>query len=657
LILYFAKRLYSSSRYYSAASTSLGLLIFSSLFYFFTSNSIPLFLFALLFAFVIIKILIYLCRFKYRKIIEGLLATLMLIFSLRIITLPVKLSLSEYFPIFLVFFLITATICGTIAVIKNIGNKYRNKALLILLLASVSGLIIPFALVLPMLYYDFPIPISFTSLLTVIAPIVIGKTLIEKSQISELISRKLNSYHIIIDIITSIFIALFLTGLLLMNHIYGYMYIPILFAVLNISLIGRSFIINRSSHPDGNERDLQTSSLQRIIETSVRPIDFSERIARIYREISLFLDVEAVELAVFESEQTKSLVSSNSITILEKTNPIVEHFHHGNDIIKRDLLYNSHIDDYMSLRPETDRYYLIVPIFFRNVIKAVFFLTQKNRRTPYFKNEYDYVSTAGAIIFQTIENEALLHHSLIRTKYEQELDNASYVQMRLFPVYIPAESGLELSLYTRPYNKVTGDYVDIVKLDQNRTAIIIGDITGHGLPAAMLHSTTSTLITALFKQEKTLSDIFYAINDFLINKYRGYELITMFGAIFDRNETSIEYINAGHPPIYVMHPEKETFIRIESKGHILGVTNEAEYESQKMSLLHKSQLFFFTDGLTEIKKERVDSNIGEEFLEKILHQLLKEPMEKKVEELTYFISGVDSNCISDDITIAGVEVL
>ncbi|MBN2436353.1 MAG: SpoIIE family protein phosphatase [Spirochaetes bacterium] len=657
LILYFAKRLYSSSRYYSAASTALGLFFFSTIHYFISGNSAPLFVCAFLFAFIIIRILLHLSRLKFSKVMQAIVALIFLITAFTIITVVSPLKVIHYFKIYLYLFLGSSLIFGITAIVKNIGNRYRNKALLFLLAASTCGLYIPFLLIIPMLNFDFPIPVSITSLLTIIAPIVIGKTLIENSQISELITRNFSSRLIIIDIAASILISILLAGVFFMSQITRFLYLPMLFALLNIALACRKFIQSGKHHHEVSGKDLQTSSLQRIIETSVMPIDFSQRITRIYREISLHLDVESVKLAVFSSEQlNNTLKSSELVMTLDSDNPLFEHYRNNNDIIKRDMLYNSKIDSFMSKTPDMDKYYLIVPVFFRNSITALFFLTQKVRRIPYFKSEYEYISTAGSIAFQTLENESLIHQSIIKSRYEQDLDNASYVQMRLFPVYVPSETGLELSLYTRPYNKVTGDYLDVVEIDEFRTAIMIGDITGHGLPAAMLHSTTSVLITALFKQGKTLTEIFYAINDFLINKYLGHELITMFGAIFDKRTSSMEYVNAGHPPVYVIHPEKETFMRVESKGHILGVTDTAVYIPQKLTLSQKSQLFFFTDGLTEIKKEKVDSNIGEEHLEKMLKTMLKESVEKKMEGLTYYISKVKADCISDDITIAGVEI-
>ena len=112
------------------------------------------------------------------------------------------------------------------------------------------------------------------------------------------------------------------------------------------------------------------------------------------------------------------------------------------------------------------------------------------------------------MFFQLIENDKLFSNYIIKRRYEKELDITSYIQMRLFPKTVPEARGLSISYYNQPYIKVTGDYYDFIEIDENRTAIVIGDVSGHGLPAAMVLSMTSSIICALFMEKKAPAKIF-----------------------------------------------------------------------------------------------------------------------------------------------------
>ena len=180
-------------------------------------------------------------------------------------------------------------------------------------------------------------------------------------------------------------------------------------------------------------------------------------------------------------------------------------------------------------------------------------------------------------LFQMLENDRLLKNYIIRRRFEMELDIASYIQTRLFPKSAPDSSRLAISFYNRPFLKVTGDYFDFIEIDKKNTAIVIGDISGHGLAAAMILSMTSSTIHALLREKKPIEYVIEEVNFFLNHRYRGTELITLFAGIYNTVTGELTYINAGHcPPVFIRKGTGEPE-RLEGRSKILGADPSAMY--------------------------------------------------------------------------------
>jgi hypothetical protein len=385
-------------------------------------------------------------------------------------------------------------------------------------------------------------------------------------------------------------------------------------------------------------------------------LSFEDRIQRIQNEISFTIQTEFIKTGIFSnSYRDFKNIESSGILHLNSNSPLAKNYLKRNDVLKRDLLLNKNLDENLTSLDEKDQIYLTVPIRLHGEITGLLFTGEKRRGIPYFKDDIEYLITAGTLLLQMIENEVLFTQSILRGKYEKELDHASYVQMRLFPANVPFNRGFDSSIYYRPFNKVTGDIIDFVPIDEHKTAIIIGDITGHGLPAAMVHSAAISMISALILEGHSLQEVLNTLNSFLIYSYRGHELITLFACIYNKNDYSLEYINAGHPMPYVISREDKSITRIESRGHILGVMENPFYVTNSIFLKPGSQLFLYTDGIVEIQNDKTQFNIGSDYLEKYLVELLDATIEEKSEHIVHYIEETGQKNISDDITLLFLE--
>ena len=236
------------------------------------------------------------------------------------------------------------------------------------------------------------------------------------------------------------------------------------------------------------------------------------------------------------------------------------------------------------------------------------------------------------------------------------MDNASYVQLRLFPRTTPDEErGLDVSFFYRPYLRVIGDYFDFFDVDEDRTAVIVGDVSGHGLSAAMILSAVNSIAYAMIRENKSIEETFKEINDFLLSNYRGMELITLFVGIYDRITREMIYINAGHNSPVVIKKNKKELRHIENRFKVLGADPDAEYFSSRYVFDRTDEIFLYTDGLVDLYDEESKERLNDVRLFAILLENIEESIDGKLIEIEKNIKKY-GNVIKDDITIVGVRI-
>lgn len=658
LMVYFIKQIYASARYYSRFSINLGLLYMAVVHYCITADNNVITIIAVSLFYQILRMLLEMSHIPGRNRISHFLLSFFLVITPVVLISPVTIPFRISISVYLTALLSTAVLFSLYVLKRNLGNRYRNRTTYIILSAGLIGILMPVFLVGVMIHSDFPVPFSLVSFLTIIMPVIIGRNFIEQSQINDIITRKIYSLQFSVDFIAGAAIALSLSVPFFVPWLGERYGIGVIFTASFIVLLLRYVLLFRVRIRMSGGRDWYTESLQRITENTVTTDSIVNRLERIKSEVSTHLQVQFIRIGIFE-ERIRALpgIASPDIIYLPPASPIARYYEKTDDIIKRDLLLNRTLDDSLAALDDADSIYLVVPVSLHGRVSGILFLGKKRGTVPFFKDDINYLSTTGTLIFQMVENEVLFDQSLIRGTFEKELDNASYVQMRLFPAQIPADRGLETSIYYRPFNKVTGDLIDIIPIDEARTALFIGDITGHGLPAAMVHSTTVALIHSLLREGyDDIQDILDTLNSFLINRYRGHELLTLFGCIYNKETHLLEYVNAGHPMPYIISRQEDAIKPIESRGHILGVMESPFYDKSSLYLQRGEQLLFYTDGIVEIQRSQSESNIGETFLEETLREMLDTTIEEKTEQLLHYIDETDQANISDDITFALIEI-
>jgi phosphoserine phosphatase RsbU/P len=217
-------------------------------------------------------------------------------------------------------------------------------------------------------------------------------------------------------------------------------------------------------------------------------------------------------------------------------------------------------------------------------------------------------------------------------KKEAELSFAMEVQFSLFPREFPPDSGMEFSGICIPARGVSGDYYDVIPLSGGRIGIVIADVSGKGISAAILMSNLQAVLRTLAASETPLEIIGARLNRHLYQVTQGWRFATLVYAEWDPALRRVRYINAGHnPPIVVGANGVE---RLAATNIPLGVLPDAEFQAQQLLLERNSLLVLFSDGVTEAGMTQ-----GREFGDEQLVALVEAQSPKPLAEIQNRILG------------------
>ncbi|MBN2426133.1 MAG: PP2C family protein-serine/threonine phosphatase [Calditrichaceae bacterium] len=204
----------------------------------------------------------------------------------------------------------------------------------------------------------------------------------------------------------------------------------------------------------------------------------------------------------------------------------------------------------------------------------------------------------------TLENHFLHEQTLEKQKIEQDISVAAAIQKQIIPDSLPDISGYDIAGVNIPTKFVGGDYYDCILLKDKRYALIVADVSGKGIPAALLvsslHASLSAYLDAgidLISMAKKLNMIIY--NASTIDKY-----ITFFIALLNPQTGELESLNAGHNQIYLLKAGKK-IIELKTGGVPFGMMGiEFPYQTEKNLIESGDRLLLYTDGVTEAMNAR-----------------------------------------------------
>jgi serine phosphatase RsbU (regulator of sigma subunit) len=185
-----------------------------------------------------------------------------------------------------------------------------------------------------------------------------------------------------------------------------------------------------------------------------------------------------------------------------------------------------------------------------------------------------------------------------RERIEQELRVARLIQQTLLPKSVPGLAGYDVAAYYRPAREVGGDFYDFLELEDGRLGLVVGDATGHGVPAALMMANTQSVLRAVAQRGGSEPGrILAEVNEVLLAYIPPSMFVTCFYAILDPRSGTLRYANAGHDLPYLWHGCDCEELR--ARGMPLGLMPQMSYEEKEMVLDTGEGVLFYSDGLVE----------------------------------------------------------
>ena len=250
---------------------------------------------------------------------------------------------------------------------------------------------------------------------------------------------------------------------------------------------------------------------------------------------------------------------------------------------------------------------------------------------------------------RTAEEKERYRRELERTEYEME--TARGIQQSFLPESPPQIEGFELAALSLPARQVGGDFYDFIPVSQDKWGLVIADVSGKGVPAALFMALSRTLVRANVAGNLTASEAIRRANDLISQEAKFGMFVTLFYAVLDPKRKTFEYVNAGHNPPFVLRKNSRDVILLRAKGIALGVMDDIALEEKTFELASNDIVVFYTDGITEAING-VEEQFGEARLVETITQNAdlspKDLIDRVKDEVFAFAQGQPQH---DDFTL------
>jgi len=241
-----------------------------------------------------------------------------------------------------------------------------------------------------------------------------------------------------------------------------------------------------------------------------------------------------------------------------------------------------------------------------------------------------------------------------RTSLRNAVDLAAEIQRTVLPRGEPRIAGAQAACSFTPCEFASGDYLDLFPAADGRTAIVMGDVTGHGLGAALFVFTARALLRAGMSEEPDLARAMTRANRFLKRDMGGERFMTLFLGLFDADLAEIEFVNAGHPPPLIAGPRG---VRELSRTALpLGLMEDASYDVRGRARIAPDEcLLAYTDGVVEAR-DPGDAFFGASRLQELLMSRMDRPPSEIIEAVRRSVEAHGGGRpLEDDVSLLAIR--
>jgi serine phosphatase RsbU (regulator of sigma subunit)/HAMP domain-containing protein/putative methionine-R-sulfoxide reductase with GAF domain len=293
------------------------------------------------------------------------------------------------------------------------------------------------------------------------------------------------------------------------------------------------------------------------------------------------------------------------------------------------------------------RSFLAVPLVAHTEVTGVISFAYVSAPVLFSEAEVDFARRLAASMSLALENSRL---------YSAEQDIADTLQEALLtmPPEIPGVDFGQLYRSATEMARVGGDFYDLFEVEHGRLAVIIGDVSGHGLEAAALTSLAKNTLKAYAYAGQSAADILSMTNAVLVASSPPASFVTVFVGLLERDTNTLCYASAGHPPALLTRREGGV-LTLGRPSTVLGVFAGQTYREQRVTLRPGDMLVLYTDGVIEARRQ--GTLFGEARLQQLAATLVGLPAAEVPERILAEVLRFSEGILSDDVALLAVSLL
>lgn len=425
-----------------------------------------------------------------------------------------------------------------------------------------------------------------------------------------------------------------------------------------IAVISASSITNRLLYEDLRKRVEELDALYKLSRSVALADNESDFFNSVISTLARSLHVERASLIFYNNERDRLEVFATYGSSIPSGAPVSDDtiaahvFRTGKLVnvtnIKKDL------PDYcMKNTGYKSKAFVSVPLYYHDRIVGVLNLTDKKNRRLFDDFELNVLSAIIEHMTGVYKSFKDRHADEKRKRLKQELDIAADIQKRNL-VKIPSEfNGITVSLLYEPARQVGGDFFDFYEIDNTTCGILIADVSGKGIPAALFTGTVKNVLKYGSKNNHKPAGLFQSSNTAIYNESEYGMFVTVFYVVVDTTSRLITYSSAGHDDQILIRRKTLEVVTLQAPGKPFGIINPSAYSENSINYEKGDILFLFTDGIVEsLGGEHLDIDIGFSVLSEIITNNIDESPESMLNILRNKIRETypDTDLL-DDLTV------
>jgi len=298
---------------------------------------------------------------------------------------------------------------------------------------------------------------------------------------------------------------------------------------------------------------------------------------------------------------------------------------------------------------------IFIPLSVSGTILGILALALTRRKSVFTDMDYAYMRSYGEFIALTLDNMQKYHELLRSHQVNREIEVAADIQKTLLPERLPNLNNAEVAAFSDAAKGVSGDYYDVFDLGGGKTAVIICDVSGKGVPASLLMIMIRTIIRSISSPEKRSNQIMAELNRAVTGRMGSDRFATISIIILDAEKGVVSYSNGAHHPLYILRGETGKYRMFDTDGLPLGIDINASFGHKKIRVRKNDYLVLFTDGLPEARNADGEELGTDRLLRFIARHAGQNPVEltRRVRD---YIEDFTSGAKHDDQTFVSLKV-